>query len=381
MLGKKVELTPKEILEEITKKTEEGMRHFKIIKNYLEWKLGRAVDFDDVIKWFKKTYFERKLFFKREKDIRILSFTRVLGGSGDFDMATYYGKHYIENYSVKVAERTGLSVERIYGDEFIPETFYSKLEKFNPVFLSVCGHGNGTTFTGQNEVEMIKVGDEERAKAWSGRVVNFLSCSIGQELVPWLVEKGLKSAMAYDDVYYFMADPTNFPNSYAFWFFNAHFTFDVNLYKGCTVREAHQLTLDKYQENIEKAPEECKPYLHHDMIHCKTYGDRNVRIVQLALLKLSIIDSKDTVKDVFEGKVPVNVDVEIPITVPLMTEGNGIFRGYANFRELEDTTDVEIKLKKPSVKFDVVVLKPEKGEELVMTKDYTARVRVEYAEE
>ena len=228
---------------------------------------------------------------------------------------------------------------------------------------------------------MIKVGDEERAKAWSGRVVNFLSCSIGQELVPWLVEKGLKSAMAYDDVYYFMADPTNFPNSYAFWFFNAHFTFDVNLYKGCTVREAHQLTLDKYQENIEKAPEECKPYLHHDMIHCKTYGDRNVRIVQLALLKLSIIDSKDTVKDVFEGKVPVNVDVEIPITVPLMTEGNGIFRGYANFRELEDTTDVEIKLKKPSIKFDVVILKPEKGEELVMTKDYTARVRVKYAKE
>ena len=147
MLKSKVELTPKQLLEEIKSKTEEGMRHFKLIKNYLEWKLGRPVDFDDVIKWIKRTYFERKLFFKREKDIRILSFTRVLGGSGDFDMATYYGKHYIENYSIKVAERIGLSVERIYGDEFIPETFYSKLEKFNPVFMSLCGHGNATTFT------------------------------------------------------------------------------------------------------------------------------------------------------------------------------------------------------------------------------------------
>jgi len=381
VLKSKVELTPKQILEEIKSKTEEGMRHFKLIKNYLEWKLGRPVDFDDVIKWFKKTYFERKLFFKREKDIRILSFTRILGGSGDFDMATYYGKHYIENYSIKVAERIGLNVERIYGDEFIPETFYSKLEKFNPVFLTVCGHGNATTFTGQNEVEMIKVGDEEKAKAWSGRVVNFLSCSVGQELVPWLVEKGLMSAMAYDDVYYFVADPTNFPNSYAIWFFDAHFTFDVNLYKGCTVREAHQLTLDKYQENIEKAPEECKPYLHHDMVHCKTYGDRNARIVQLALLKLSVIDSKEVVKDVFEGKVPVNVDVEIPITVPLMTEGNGIFRGYANFRGVEDLTDVKIKLRKPKFELDVVILKPEEGEELIMTRDYTAKVRVEYVEE
>ena len=381
MLGENIELDPKQVLEEIKSKTVEGIKHFKIIKNYLEWKTGRPIDFNDVLKYFERTFFERRLFFKRPKNIKILSFNRVLGGSGNFDMATTYGQYYIENYSIKVAEKVGLSVERVYGDDFFPSTFYLKVKDFDPKFLTLCGHGNSSTFTGQNEEVIIKVGDEEGAKYWKGRVVNFLSCEVGQELVPWLVSHGLRSAMAYDDIYYFLADPTNFPDGYAEWFFDAHFTFDVKLYEGHNVRVAHQFTLDKYQENIERAPEECRPYLYHDMRCCKTYGDKNARIVTLALLELTIIDSKGVNKEVFKDEVPVNVDLEIPIKIPMMNEGDGFFVGNATLNGLEDQSEVEIKLKKPSIKFDVVIKRPQKGEELIMSKDYTAKVRVEYAEE
>jgi len=283
MLGKNV-YTPTEILEEMKKGTPEGLKHLQIIKKYLERHKNKfeVVSNEECIKWFKKHFFDKRAFRKKPKDILITNLAVLLNDAPDFEIATHWG-YYYALWNRDIATEKGHVVAWLEKEEAVKHKVQEAISAHPEItFLSFLGHGNVCVLTGQNYDRILECYDDDSVDIMAGRGGSFLSCLTGRKLAPWLVEQGAIAILAYEDSFYFVIDRANYPNSYAKWFFWAHYAFDQSMYDGLTTGEAYQVSQQKFQEYVESdaVPEECKPYLYHDMTVQKLFGDENWRITE-----------------------------------------------------------------------------------------------------
>jgi len=247
----------------------------EIIIKYLESKRGGVVSLSDAKAWL-----EEQLKLHPNADMVKLKRPLLIATPGH-DTATQWGTPYFNDLT-QYAMAKGFEVVRLHSVNDTRRNWIDALTSKDIVFIAALGHGAPDEFTGWQNQTIIRKGDEEMAKLLAGRVISFLSCSVGRELAPWLVSKGVRAVRAYVDDFIFVIDRSNFPNGYAKWFFDAHLTFDRALIDGLTTGEAFRLSAAKWQEYIARndVPEICKPFLQHDYEADRLFGDQNAKIVE-----------------------------------------------------------------------------------------------------
>lgn len=202
----------------------------------------------------------------------------ILVSRPSFETATKYGHYWFGQLVVEPAQQAGLNVIDLEKDKAVRAEFFNAIDEHNPIYITGVGHGNETTFTGQNYSVLLKVDDQETIKRVPNRHFHLLSCRTGAQLGPWLVDNGAVAYHGYKVTYYFII--STFPNTYAKPFFDSDTTIDRVLFEGKTHKEAKQACIAKYNQYIEdpNTPEICKRYLKWDLDGYVFYGDENSTI-------------------------------------------------------------------------------------------------------
>lgn len=87
------------------------------------------------------------------------------------------------------------------------ETLQAEMEKGVDVAI-LLGHGNENTFTGRTiDGQEIIFRACDRDEVMSGTISHFLSCLVGQELLPDIITKNGVWTVGYADTFDFMIDP------------------------------------------------------------------------------------------------------------------------------------------------------------------------------
>ena len=182
------------------------------------------------------------------------------------DTACRWGAEQLARKTIAYAAQSGWSVRDLYGDDATKAKIIAELP--SKTFASVLGHGNETTYTAQRqEVVLVKGDPDTDALCAKGGnlVMNFLTCLVGEDLLPYMIEKGLKAAKGYSEEFVFVTDPANFPDSVAEPFFRAHCEFDRVYLQTEDEDTAWDAEMAAWQEEYNKAPVTYRRYIAQDM--------------------------------------------------------------------------------------------------------------------
>ena len=120
------------------------------------------------------------------------------------DLALQYGKSWL-GIGVQEASRRGFNIIDVVDEAATFETLKKLLETETVEAVILLGHGNATSFTGYQQQVVFRAcqGDE----VMNGSISHFLSCSVGQELLPSLIEKGAIWTVGYQVDFQFLINP------------------------------------------------------------------------------------------------------------------------------------------------------------------------------
>ncbi len=156
------------------------------------------------------------------------------------DPAMKWGSAWLKNV-VDLAEDKGFPVSDLYADDATRVKVLSLCKRSDFLYFSGVGHGNATTFTGQNQEKIFWYLDNETKGLCKGKHFNFLSCSFGEIGGRWMALFGRAAGVhAYNRSFIFMADESTFPLGVAEPFFDSHVEVDRNLLAGSTHLTAHR---------------------------------------------------------------------------------------------------------------------------------------------
>lgn len=191
----------------------------------------------------------------------------------DFEPATHYAsafyKHYVVPVLTKVAGADihllrGLDKYRIFGNSVVGSTL-----------VIGVGHGSDSFFTGQ----FLDVLWDKKAgipkEQIEGKSIKLLSCSIGKELGPHLIEKGANLFQGYAEDFLFFGDMASFRQYWQPWqdkiaekFLLPVMGGTKALIGGATNKEAYDV---EYNMRKKKIDLEDDPELRDVLIHDQNY--------------------------------------------------------------------------------------------------------------
>lgn len=116
----------------------------------------------------------------------------------DFDLPTRSASGFILRY---IAPR----VEPVQLFSFLVRRLPFQLCAPQSDIIIGVGHGNESSFTGQNEAEILEVG-KYNPREIRGKVIKLLSCQCGVALCPDLIKNGALSVAGYVDDYIWVMD-------------------------------------------------------------------------------------------------------------------------------------------------------------------------------
>ena len=125
----------------------------------------------------------------------------------DEDFALQYAKSWLKS-GVEEANKRGYTVIDLVDADCTFDKLKDTLENNNVDVAMLAGHGSSTVFTGYQQQVVFQAcqGDEIMA----GTISHFLSCIVGQELLPSMITKGAVWTIGYQETFDFMVD-TSFP--------------------------------------------------------------------------------------------------------------------------------------------------------------------------
>lgn len=169
----------------------------------------------------------------------------------DADLALSYGKFWL-SVGVEEAARRGYSVIDLVDELATFETLKETLETEKVDVAILLGHGNANTFTGFQQVIVMQAcnGDE----IMTGTISHFLSCSVGQELLPSIISKKGVWTVGYQVDFNFMVD-TSYPveqDPVAEPFKDVTVAITKTILDGGTLKEAWDVGIAKCDEWINK---------------------------------------------------------------------------------------------------------------------------------
>jgi len=201
----------------------------------------------------------------------------------DFDQPTYLGSLALQHIVDYIAIR-GYIINDLRGDDAVRDKVLVSLSLLDPIWCILLGHGNATTYTGQNFDKIFWVCDSLQLR---GRVVYALSCITAKELGPDSVGKGCRTYIGYDDVFVWVQEAPVDPlmDRYGKSFFEPVLELLYRLADGATAGEAYRASIDKWNYWIDywsKSNDPVAPsilmYLINNRDHQKLIGDENARV-------------------------------------------------------------------------------------------------------
>jgi hypothetical protein len=167
------------------------------------------------------------------------------------DFAMQYASQWL-GLGVDEARKRGYNVIDMINEACTFETLQQimQAEKVDIAFMG--GHGNATTFTGYEQQIVFQACQNDQLM--SGTISHFLSCSVGQELLPSIISKKGVWTVGYQVDFQFMVN-TNYAiesDPYAEPFRDVTVTIIKKILDGGKLKEAWQAGIDKCNEWIAK---------------------------------------------------------------------------------------------------------------------------------
>ena len=171
-----------------------------------------------------------------------------------------------------------------------PVHLYAIMARRTPFRLSApqsdiiigMGHGEASSFTGQNEAVILEVGEYD-PKEVEGKVIKLLSCQTGVILGPDLIQNGAISFAGYKDDYIWVMDSdlasTPWSDELAATCLMPVVDGLNALLDGKTAKEAFNIELEGYSRNAEVEEDELiKSCLQFNRDNAVLLGDPNARV-------------------------------------------------------------------------------------------------------
>jgi len=152
----------------------------------------------------------------------------------------------------------GIPFIDLYKDDACKPKFDEAIRGVNPVLITGTGHGNETLFTAQGYDKLLQKGKVEDAQLIYGRWLSLLSCRFGNSF-DWWIEKGVSGMFGYTRDFYFVG--SEYPNSVAVLFFDAHHSWDIGWMTMKTTEEVWAWNTQVWNRHISEAKPEVARYL------------------------------------------------------------------------------------------------------------------------
>jgi len=163
----------------------------------------------------------------------------------DFEPATLMGNMAL-SHAVDYLRGRGFFVDDLAGDSAVREGVLASLAVNDPVWFFGVGHGNASTFTGQDYDRIFWTCN---CRELNGRVVYLLSCITGAELGPDMVEdKGAWCYIGYREPFSWVQERLQDPlaDTYGRSFFEPVLELIYRLAEGRTTREAFNASIERW---------------------------------------------------------------------------------------------------------------------------------------
>jgi len=190
----------------------------------------------------------------------------------NFEVATQYGWYYQNLYNIQKCQELNIPYVDLQGNKAVKKYFVDAIKNYDPVLIVGTGHGNPTTFTGQNYNVLLTKFNLNDAELVKGRWLSLLSCEFGQSF-DWWVAQGVKGIYGYNRTFVFSGE--QYPNSVARLFFDAHHQFDLALFNLLSAKQAWDISTQIWNKYISEAPEDVARYLVWDRDSRVFMGDWN----------------------------------------------------------------------------------------------------------
>jgi hypothetical protein len=190
------------------------------------------------------------------------------------DTACKWGSEQLKRKTIAYAAQAGWQVKDLYADDAVKTKIIQELLKAS--YGSLLGHGNETIYTAQRKQVVFQVGDTETlefCKNSTERGLNFLSCLVGKQLLPWMTAQGLKFAKGYTEEFVFAYEASNFPDSTAEPFFLAYCEFDRVYFETQDELKAFDAELGMWENAIDESDSTTKRYKVQDYNSCNLFKD------------------------------------------------------------------------------------------------------------
>lgn len=198
-----------------------------------------------------------------------------------YETATQLWSPFLRGWVSNELKKRGIETILLWGDDAVPEKFNQAIQDPDVRIILGVSHGNATTATGQYYKPLIWKG-MQLIDNWKTIVFDLVSCLVGKELVPWLVEQGVPYGIGEVTEYWFMAEDKprqgNDPeeDQYLKYFLYAEYTFAYRLAEGFDTGTSYKLMLQEYDRQIElasKVDEEITYWLAVDKENRKAWGN------------------------------------------------------------------------------------------------------------
>jgi len=180
-------------------------------------------------------------------------------------------------HGIEYCQSRDFIVDDLPGNNATRTKVLNSLENSDPIWFFGVGHGNRSIFTGQNLGHIFWVCD---CKELRGRVVFLLSCLVGAELGPDMVnDKGATTFIGYKEVFSWLQEEFQDPleDPYGKSFFEPVLEIIYRLADGYTTREAYNASMAKWNYWIDywtKSDDPYAPAVLQLLIH-----DRNAQVL------------------------------------------------------------------------------------------------------
>jgi hypothetical protein len=177
---------------------------------------------------------------------------KVLITLPNHDIATYYISSWSKEI-IKEAEKRNISTLKLEGNKANRKNLISFLEKQDPGFIILNGHGDENSIYGYKEEVLIKVGDEEMLR---NKIIYTIACDAAKFLGESIVEKGEKCFIGYKDKFVFFMDERKvtkpLDDDKAASFFNPANLVPISIIKGNKTIESVEKARDAFKKEIIK---------------------------------------------------------------------------------------------------------------------------------
>ncbi|MBA7627053.1 hypothetical protein ES703_34514 [subsurface metagenome] len=120
------------------------------------------------------------------------------------DLALQHGSFWL-GLGIPEALKRGFDVIDMVDEACTFDTLEEIMTSQKIDALILLGHGNSITFTGSKQITVFKACHNDGLM--SGTISHFLSCSVGQTLLPSIIEKGGIWTIGYNIDFQFMINP------------------------------------------------------------------------------------------------------------------------------------------------------------------------------